>query len=224
MTRWIQQVWIVFRKDVRQEYRNRLALNVLFLFTLSSLLLIAFSVRQLVLPERMQAALLWITLVFAAASGLGRAFLQEAERGTLTQLQLLVGADVVWTAKAMVNLVLLLLVEAIAVVAMHVWLGVVVLDVTQLMATLLLGALGLSSAITMLSALIAVAQQRSALLPILLFPLLVPLLFAVVDGTVSSLFDGDPGGVGARAVWTLVAYGGTMTTAAYLLIDHLWVD
>ena len=31
-------------------------------------------------------------------------------------------------------------------------------------------------------------------------------------------------GVGARAVWTLVAYGGTMTTAAYLLIDHLWVD
>ena len=80
---WFRGSWAVLQKDLRLEMRSRYALNMLLMFVLSSLLLIAFSVGKEAVSERMQTALLWIVILFSASIGLGRSFVAEEEQGTV---------------------------------------------------------------------------------------------------------------------------------------------
>ena len=86
--KWIRGSWAVLEKDLRLEMRSRYALNMLFMFVLSALLLMAFAVGQDPISPRVQTALLWIVIMFSASIGLGRSFVAEEERGTVLLLQL----------------------------------------------------------------------------------------------------------------------------------------
>lgn len=222
---WLRGFWAVFEKDIKLELRARYAINMLLLFALGALVVIAFAVGPTPLSARVQAALLWTTLLFAAAVGLGRAFISEEERGTLLLLQLNLRPGAVYAGKLLVNFVLLLALNLVAVGAFAVLLRVQVAWPGLLALTLVLGSIGLAGATTLLSALIARATGgRSALLPVLLFPVLVPLLLSAVEATRSALLVAEGWTTATDELLTLVGFNGAVITAAILLFDYIWLD
>lgn len=221
---WFRGSWAVLQKDLRLEMRSRYALNMLLMFVLSSLLLIAFSVGNEAVSERMQVALLWIVILFSASIGLGRSFVAEEEQGTVLLLQLNIPGSQVFAGKLIFNLLLLLAVDVVGLAVFAVLLNMAVENWLLLCLTLLLGSIALAGATTLLAAIIARATNKGPLLPVLLFPLLVPLLLSVVKASRSAL----DGGLGfARAtgdLQTIALFAGVVITAAVLLFDYVWTD
>ena len=221
---WLHGAWAVFEKDLKLELRNRYAINTLLMFVLGSLLLVLFAIGQEEVSERVQAALLWVVLLFAASVGLGRAFVAEEERGTVLLLRLNTRPSMVYAGKLLFNVLLMLGLSGLAVGVFILLLSVRVALPGLLLTTLALGALGLAGATTLLAAIIARSAGRGPLLPVLSFPLLIPLLVAVVGGTRSAL----PGGLGwegaENALFTLVGFAGVVITASALLFDYVWSD
>lgn len=225
MKAWLRGFWAVFEKDIKLELRARYAINMLLLFALGALVVMAFAVGPTPLSARVQAALLWTVLLFAAAVGLGRAFISEEERGTMLLLQLNLRPGAVYAGKLLVNFVLLLALNLVAVGAFAVLLRVQVAWPGLLALTLVLGSIGLAGATTLLSALIArAAGGRGALLPVLLFPVLVPLLLSAVEATRSALLVAEGWAAATDELLTLVGFGGAVITAAVLLFDYIWLD
>jgi heme exporter protein B len=220
---WLAGAWAVFRKDVQIELRDRYAINMLLMFVLAALLLVLFAVGQQPVSARVQAALLWIVILFSAAIGLGRAFVSEEEQGTVLLLQLNARGSMVFAGKLAFNLVLVGVLSTLAVLAFLVLLDVTVLTPGLLAATLALGAVGLSGATTLLSALIARAARRGPLLPVLLLPVLTPLLVSVVSATRKAVLGLGWVSAGDELL-TLVGFGGATLSAAVLLFDYVWVD
>jgi heme exporter protein B len=222
--KWLSGAWAVFAKDVRLELRSRYAVNTLLMFVLSSILLILFAVGQEPVGARIQSGLLWIVTLFAASVGLGRSFMSEEDRGTVLLLQLNTRPSMVYAGKLFFNFLLLLVLVIVAVVAMVLLLSIRVDFAGLLALTILLGSLGLAGATTLLAALIARAAAHGPLLPVLLFPILVPLLMSVVTASRHAL-DGGLGWSGAgEELTTLIGFAGVVITASVLLFDFVWND
>ena len=184
-------VWLILRKDLTVEVRSgEIAYTTLF-FAVSCILVFAFAlVREGQGPEDGAAGLLWIAIAFAGTLALGRTFERERQAGTLRALlmapapraavyvakllgivALLTGAEVL-----LVPLVALLF-NASALLAHPFWLA----------AILLTGTLGFAAVGTLFAAMLIRARSRDVLLPVLLYPVIVPVMIAGVRGTAALL-------------------------------------
>lgn len=220
---WLSGAWAVFLKDLRIEVRNRYAVNSLLLFVLGALLLVLFAVGPNPLSARLQSALLWIVMLFAASLGLGRSFVAEEEGGTALLLRLNTRPSMVFAGKLLFNS---LLVGGLTIVAVSTF--VVLLDISVrapalLTSVLALGTIGLSGATTLLAALVARAARRGPLLPVLLLPLLVPLLVSGTSAT-RTAFVGGRWVDAEDELLTLVGFAGATLSAAVVLFDYVWEE
>jgi heme exporter protein B len=206
------------------------ALSATVLFAACSLTLIALSLRDkdsAAVEPNVAAALLWLVLLFTAATGLGRVFIQEEERGTALTLRLTARATTVWAGKFAANALLLLFLAGVAAPTLMAMLAVPVVNPWLLICVLTLGSLGTAAVFTTTSALVAEASAKGGLLPVLSFPLLVPLLQAGVHGTKIALGVGVvPGSVplvlATGDLQVLGSYAVVATTASLMLFEFLW--
>lgn len=218
---WLAGAWAVFRKDLRIELRSRYAVNTLLLFAFGALLLVSFAVGPQPMEARVQSALLWIVLLFAASIGLGRVFVSEQEGGTTVLLRLHTRSSMVFAGKLLFNAGLTGLLTLATTILFLLLLNVSVAHPALFATTMGLGVVGLAGATTLLAALIARTARRGPLLPVLVLPLLVPLLISGVSATRKALI-----GRGWRAtqdeLLTLVGFAGATISAAVLLFDYVW--
>jgi heme exporter protein B len=220
----IRRVWAVCAKDARQELRHRTAIVAVLFFAATSLALVSFAIGPFGLPAEdrppLQAALLWIILFFAAATGLPRAFVQEEEAGTALALRKTVPATILLAGKALFNFALFLAIAAVAIPGFVVLLDWRIGSAAALAATILAGGYGLAVVSTFLSALVSRAGQRSVLFVLIAFPLLVPLLLTAIAATIEATRGEFPW----MPLRVLIAYDGAATGAAYLLAEAAWED
>ncbi|GAB4455248.1 MAG: heme exporter protein CcmB [Armatimonadaceae bacterium] len=227
---WVNEATAVFRKEVQTEWRTRVALSATVLFAACSLTLIGLSLRDkdsAAVEPGVAAALLWVVLLFTAATGLGRAFIQEEERGTMLTLRLTAQASTVWTGKFVANAVLLLLLALISAPTLLAMVAVPVVNTAVLCCVLILGCIGAAAVFTTTSALVAEASAKGGLLAVLSFPLLIPLLQAGVHGTKIALGVGlTPTGsafaLASGDLQLLGSYAVVAVTASVMLFDFLW--
>ncbi|MBC11955.1 MAG: heme ABC transporter permease CcmB [Rhodothermaceae bacterium] len=222
---WLTGAWAVVANDARLELRTRVALSGLGLFVAASLILVRVALGKGVPTVPIAAALLWIVVVFAAAVGLGRAFVAEEERGTSLLLQLHLRPSQVFAGKLAFNAALMTGVVLLAGLGFRILVPVPLGAPGVLLAALVLGATGIASATTLLSALVARARAAGPLLPVLAFPILVPILIPAV--ALTELASGSPSGVWEAAHDDLVliaSYAGLLTSASFLLFDFVWRD
>lgn len=221
---WAASTRAVFLKDARIEWRNRFGINLLVLFVLSAVMLIVFALGREGVAEPVVAALYWIIIIFAATSGLGRAFIAEEEGRTVLLLQTHVPGSAVFTGKLLFNLVLILLANILATATFLIFMNANIANWPVFLSTVVLGSTGLAGATTILAAIIARTGNGGSVLPVLLLPILVPLLLSVVHATIVSL-DPSSTWLSARSdLVTLVAYAGVVITASVLLFDFVWKD
>ncbi|MDE2731953.1 MAG: heme exporter protein CcmB [Bacteroidota bacterium] len=228
MTAWLNGTLAVLQKDLLLELRSRYALNTLGVFVLSTLLLVMLAAGQAAPSARLHAGLLWIVILFAGALGLGRSFVAEQEGGTAFLLRLHARPSVVYAGKLCFGILLMLTINAATSLAFIVLLGLEVAAPGLFAVSLVLGTLGLVGATTLLSAIIARTRRSGPLLPMLLFPLLVPLLLSAVRATEYSLaappFTGGPWANSLESLVAMTSYAGVVITASVLLFDYVWND
>jgi heme exporter protein B len=224
--RWVWAAWLIFRKDVQVELRTRHAVGAVALFAVTTLVAVSGAVSGVGVRSDVKAALLWIILLFAALSGLARAFVREEEAGTASALRLASPATAVFAGKWLFNAALVLVVELVGVPLFLLVLPPDAVRFGLLISILLLGGLGLSGAATFVAALIAQAGSgKSALFFIVAFPVLMPLLLIVTQAT-KGAFDAVPTDY-VRALGdlrVLASYAIIMTTAAFMLFGAIWND
>ncbi|MBT9173409.1 MAG: hypothetical protein DDT21_01810 [Syntrophomonadaceae bacterium] len=211
----------VLQKDLRVEFRTRYAYNTLMMFAVTVLVTVSFSVGGMILESEIAAALLWIILFFSAMAGLSRTFVQEEESGTVVALKLAADPEPVYLGKLLFNIVVLFSIAAVVVPLFLIMLNLSVAMPLSFVLVVLLGCLGLAGASTILAAIVAKAAVKGALLTVLAFPVLLPLLIGAISATRSTL-AGVPLEVLRPDLGLLLFYNGMMVTASLLLFDYVW--
>jgi heme exporter protein CcmB len=180
-------VWLILRKDLTVEVRSgEIAYTTLF-FGVSCILIFAFAlVRDGRPPEDGAAGLLWIAIAFAGTLALGRTFERERQAETLRALLMAPAArPAVYVGKLLGIVALLAGVEVILVplVALLFDARALLVHPLWLAAILAAGTIGFASVGTLFAAMLIRARTRDVLLPVLLYPVIVPVMIAAVRGT-----------------------------------------
>ncbi|SYZ74154.1 Cytochrome c-type biogenesis protein CcmB [Candidatus Zixiibacteriota bacterium] len=218
---WAAKVAAVTKKDIISEFRTRYALNAILMFALVTLTVISFAVGAFSPSKEIMAALFWIVLFFAAMSGLAQSFIKEEEAGTAMILKLSSEGSVIFFGKLIFNLLLLLILAILIVPLFIILLKTAPQKWDIFLIGLVLGLIGLSGATTIIAAIVSKATVKGALFTVLSFPVLMPLLVAVIEIT-KSAFLGDPFNAVAAPIQLIVAYDVVMTTLSFLLFDFVW--
>lgn len=139
-------------------------------------------------------------------------------------LQLLARPSSVYFGKLGFNIVLILSLSVLIVILYLIFISnFVIRSFDIFVMTLVLGGIGLASASTVIAAIIAKANTRGTLYPVLSFPILLPLLMAVIHATKLSM-DGMPFGEAMGEFQLLISYSIVVITASYLLFEFIWKD
>lgn len=218
---WAAKVLAVAAKDITSEFRTRYAVNAIVMFALVTLTVISFAVGALEPSKEIMAALFWIILFFAAMSGLAQVFIKEEEAGTAMILKLSSEGIIIFFGKLLFNLILLALLAVLIIPLFIVLLKTTPADWGKFLIGLMMGIIGLAGATTIIAAIVSKATIKGALFTVLSFPVLMPLLVAVIEITKAS-FLGD-GSVDVSApLQLIVAYDVVMITLSVLLFDFVW--
>lgn len=183
-------VWLVLRKDLTVEVRSlEIAYTTIF-FAVSCVLVFAFAlVREGRPPEDGAAAILWISIAFAGTLALGRAFERERQSETLRALLLAPAPRPAIYVGKLLGIVALLVAAELALVPLVALLFQAPLLARPfwLAAVLLAGTIGFSAVGTLFAAMLVRARTRDVLLPVLLYPITVPVIIAGVRATAALL-------------------------------------
>ncbi len=188
-----RQIFAVFRKDLLVEWRSFARWSGLFVFALALLLLAAFAAGPGGDSLRKQmGGTLWIALILASTRSLDRSFSVELEQGALEGMVLWpVHALAIYYGKALANAAILLSVAVcITPLAIAIYDAPIQGSVPLYAAFIVLGCTAVAAPGTLLALITAQVRGSSALLPVLLFPLLVPAVIAAGRGT-SLVIEGD---------------------------------
>ncbi len=191
------------------------------MFAFTTLVVVSFSVGQGGLSPRVQAALFWIIVFFSAMSSLAGAFVKEEDTGTAQTLRLYASAPVVYAGKLLFNMLLLFLLSLLVTPLYIIFMNITQVNWAILAAVIALEVVGLAGATTIIGAIVAQAGVRGALLAVLSFPVLLPLLVLAINGTTAA-FDMSGWTNAIDSIRLLAAYGVIMITASSVLFEFIW--
>ena len=220
------KVWAVFRKDLLVELRTKDSLNAMLFFGIVVLVIFNFALEAA--RDSIRAAVpgvLWVSFVFSGTLGLNRMFSTEKENSCLQGL-LMVPMDrgIVYLGKMLAAAVFMLIAEAVIFIFSMVFFNLTVWkEIPYLILVFLIGTLGFTSVGTILSAISANTRMREVLLPLILFPVVLPILINAVEATGIILNTNDYGALKLpltiMSVFTIV-FG----IVSYLLFEFVLED
>jgi heme exporter protein B len=182
--------WLVIRKDLLIEFRSREVVYTTLFFAVSCVLVFAFGfVREGVAVEGAAAGILWIAIAFSGTLALGRTFERERQNDTLRALMLApVDRPALYIGKLAGILLLLTAVEVVVVPLVALMFRAPLFTYPATTAALIgSGTLGFAAVGTLFAAMLVRARSRDVLLPILLYPITIPVIIAGVRGTAALL-------------------------------------
>jgi heme exporter protein B len=213
------------RKDLLLQWRGRAQVAAIFVFGATSLLLFSFAIGPETHALRQYAAgFLWLGLLLSSTLTLADSFQSEMDDRALEGL-LLLPADPrsLYYGKALANCLQLVLVGVGLLPLMVVLYDAGTLRLLPLLGVIVLGSAGLSAPGTLYAAMTSQARARQTLLPLLLFPLVVPVLLSAVKAT-SLLILGDPMGQARSWAGLLIAFDLIYWSLCGLLFDRVVED
>ena len=191
---YFRQLFAVVWKDVVVEIRTRERVAAMGGFTVLVGVLFNFAIDPTVVePQAIASALIWMTIIFGGMLGLGRTFHLEEEEDAFQGLLLSpIPRDALYLGKVLANFILLTAVTVLVFGVFSLFFGLSLgTHPVALAGVVLLGILGFVAVGTLFSAISARTSMGDTLLPILVFPLLIPIIIYGVTAT-SRLFQGLP--------------------------------
>jgi heme exporter protein B len=218
---FLRAVFAIVWKDIQAEYRSFELISAMLVFSLLVIIIFNFALNlDLKVRQSVTAGVLWTTFAFAGTLGLNRSMAVEKDRGCLDGLLLApVDRSAIYFGKVISNLAFMLIVEAIVLPVYSVLYNTNLFE-PGLLLVILLGSIGYVAVGTLLSSMAVQTRTRDVLLPILLFPVAVPILIAAVKAsggylTAAPMTDILP--------WLnlLIAYDVIFTAIAFMVFDFV---
>lgn len=220
-TTYFRTIWAIVWKDLAAELRSRELLSAMLVFALLVILIFNFALE---LDARTRysvtAGVLWVTFAFAGTLGLNRSMAMEKDRGCLDGLLLApVDRSAIYFGKVVGNLIFMLLVEGF-VLPVYSLLYNINLFNPGLVGVILLGSLGYVVVGTLLASMAVQTRTRDVLLPILLFPVVIPVFIAAVKASAGYLQ-----GLDMAEIWPwlnlLIVYDLLFTAVSFMVFDYV---
>ncbi len=219
---WLQ-VWTILWKDMRYEVRSKQTWLGMGMFVLLVLVIFNFTFDlNASTVVAIAPGALWVAFIFASLLGLGRTVIAEQEQATMDRLLITpVDRKAIYLAKLLGNLLFIGVVEIIALPVFAVLFNLSIWQAPTLLELILielLGALGIASVGTLFSVMAAVTRAKELLMPILIFPLVVPVVISAVRATTALLAP-----VGGEPPWLglLIAFDVIFLSVSTLLFQYV---
>ena len=221
MTPFLNSMSAVVWKDLAAEWRSRELISAMLVFALLVIFIFNFAL-ELNPGQRsgVTSGVLWVTFVFAGTLGLNRSLAVEKDRGCLDGLLLApVDRTAIYFGKALANFVFMLLVAAIVLPVYSILYNTNLFQ-PGLIAVILLGSEGYVAVGTLLAAMSVQTRTRDILLPILLFPVIIPVLVAAVKAS-SGFLQGLPMDEITPWLNLLIVYDVIFTAVAFMVFEFV---
>ena len=218
---YLKAIGAIVWKDLAAELRSRELLAAMLVFALLVILIFNFAIElQPNLRSTITPGVLWVTFAFAGTLGLNRSMAIEKDRGCLDGLLLApVDRSAIYFGKAISNLAFMAIVEVIVLPIYGVLYNTNLFN-PGLLLVILLGSIGYVAVGTLLSGMAIQTRTRDVLLPILLFPVILPVLLAAVKAS-----GGFLQGLQMNAIWPwlniLIVYDVVFTAVAFMVFDFV---
>lgn len=208
-------------KDLAAELRSRELLSAMLVFALLVILIFNFALElDVSARSKITSGVLWTTFAFAGTLGLNRSMAIEKDRGCLDGLLLApVDRSAIYFGKAVGNLIFMLIVEII-VLPVYSLLYNTNLFQPGLIVVILLGSIGYVAVGTLLSTMAVQTRTRDILLPILLFPVVIPVMIAAVKAS-SGFLEGIEMVDIRPWINLLIVYDIIFTSVAFMVFDYV---
>ena len=218
---FLKSIGAIVWKDLAAELRSRELLTAMLVFALLVILIFNFAL-DLDSTTRKAATpgILWATFTFAGTLGLNRSMALEKDRGCLDGLLLVpVDRSAIYFGKMISNMVFMLIVEAVVLPIYSVLYNTNLFN-PGLIGVILLGSFGYVAVGTLLSSMAVQTRTRDVMLPILLFPVVIPILIAAVNAS-SGFLQGLPSSEIMPYINLLIVYDVIFTAVAYMVFDYV---
>ena len=218
----LKEVIYLVQKDLILEWRQKYAFNGMLLYVGSTVYIcyLSFSLRFSGLQVPVWNALFWIILLFTSVNAIAKSFTQE-NRGRLLYFYNLVSPQGVILAKIAYNAALMLVLALLCFFFYAVIISNPVQDVPMFLLSILLGALGFATSLTLISGIAAKAANSSALMAVLSFPVMAPMLLMLMKLSKNAI-DGLDRSQSLDEIGVLSAINLIVITTSYMLFPYLW--
>jgi heme exporter protein B len=223
MSAYLSQVKAIVWKDFVTEWKTRELFSSMFVFAVLVMLIFIFSINlSVVKANQVGPGVLWVAILFAGTLGLNRSFTLEKENGCLQGLMLApVDRSAIFFGKMLSNLAFLLIMETFLLPVFMIFFNVDVgSHLAPLVAVIFIGTLGFSALGTLLSSLSSNLKTREIMLPILLYPLIVPIAIGSVRLT-GQILDGKSLADMMNWVGLILCFDIIFISASIMTIDHI---
>ena len=218
---YLRKVLAIVQKDVAVELRTKEILSSMFIFALQVIVIFSFALEMRIENVRqVTPGVLWVTFIFTGTLGLNRSFAREKDKGCLEGLLLCpVDRSAIYFGKLLGNAIFMLIMEAIILPIFLVLFNVSLFQ-PALILIIVLGTIGYAGVGTLLAAMAAHTRAREVMLPILLFPIMVPAMIAAVKAT-GGIVDGQELSEIAHWVRLLVAFDVIFLAISFMTFDFV---
>ena len=218
----VQEVKSLLYKELLLEWRHKYALNGILLYTFSTIFIcyLSFNIKNVGISQLSWNALFWIIMLFSATSAMAKSFVQEGQDRVLYYYTLVSPQGII-LSKMIFNVLLTLVLSALALALFSLVLGYPVQDHTLFLINLILGSFGLATTLTMISGIASKAGNNAILMAILSFPVVLPVLLMVIKISKNAI-DGIDRSSSWDEVVNLIAINVIIGTLAYILFPYLW--
>lgn len=224
----------IAKKDLKAEFRTKQMLNSMIIFALLVIVIFSFAFGNEAtiyisnlnkkIVDLLAPGMLWIAFTFAGMLGLSRSFAGEKEEGCLEGLKLCpVDRSEIYNGKVLSNAVLMFLMEMATLPIFIVLFSYDIKNIPGLIVVIILGTFGFIFVGTLLSALTVNTRTREILLPVILFPVLIPVILSAVTATGTMLAKGDFSDI-AGELQILVVYDIIFFVVAQMVFEYTIED
>jgi heme exporter protein B len=224
---FVRTAWLVLRKDFAIEARSWEVLTTTLFFATSCVLVFAFAfVKEGKAVEDAAAGILWIAIAFSGTLALGRTFERERYGDTLRALLLAPAPRPALYVGKLLGMLALLGTAEVFLTPMVAFLFQATLFSRPLLLVALLagGTIGFSAVGTLFAAMLVRARSRDVLLPILLYPITIPVIIAGVRGTAALLAETPDEAAATMWIGILAAFDVVFVTLALWTFEPLMTE
>jgi heme exporter protein B len=218
---FLRSVFSIIWKDLAAELRSRELLSAMLVFGLLVIIIFNFAIElEPKLRPVITPGVLWATFIFAGTLGLNRSLAIEKDRGCLDGLLLTpVDRSAIYFGKMLGNLLFMVTVEIIILPIYSILYNINLFHL-GLLIVILLGSIGYISVGTLLASMAVQTRTRDMLLPILLFPVIVPILLAAVKAS-SGFLQGLEISEITRWLSLLIVYDLIFVSVSFMIFDYV---
>ena len=220
----LNSIIAVINKEIKTEYRSKYSSMSLLLFILTSLSIIMFSLSGLELSNELLSGLYWIIIFFGSMTGMSKSFVVEEEKSTSMLLKMNSSAQNIYLGKLLFNFIISLLINYFTAILLLLFVSNNGAKSPIILFTLIfIFSLVISSATTIISAIISKVNAKASVFTVLSFPILLPVIIIGIDITTASI-TGTTFETIYRDIIFLLAYTGVLISVSIILFDLVWRD